>query len=236
MASNSTEHVEEYQLDTDILYRFNYVTKFIGFDNEDVKAILESKDLVAPAVPIIVDAVYEKLFKFDITKRFFVKRNAGFEGKLDEFEELSDKNSEQIKFRKDMLSRYLVKLVTADYSDPNFVKYLDWVGKIHTDKAGSKSINVDYIHVNALMGYVSDVVINYIETQLKDDHENRTRTVRAFNKLFWIQNDLFTRHYVNDFANLPHKKQQQGFCHNWLAVAALGTLVGVAGYLIGTRK
>ncbi|KAL9655264.1 hypothetical protein ABK040_009038 [Willaertia magna] len=202
MASNNIEHIDEHQLESEILYRFNYVTKFMGFGDEDVKAILESKDLVAPAVPIIVDAVYEKLFTFDITKKFFMKRNAGFEGKLDNFDELNNKNSEQIKFRKDMLSRYLVKLVTADYSDPNFVKYLDWVGKIHTEKAGSKSINVDYIHVNALMGYVSDVVINYIETQLKDDGDKRIRTVRAFNKLFWIQNDLFARHYVNDFKHL----------------------------------
>lgn len=30
------------------------------------------------------------------------------------------------------------------------------------------------------------------------DLETKTAVIRAFNKLLWIQNDLFTRHYVID--------------------------------------
>lgn len=38
-------------------------------------------------------------------------------------------DSDQIKFRKDMLGKYLVKLVTADYNE-TFIKYLDWVALV----------------------------------------------------------------------------------------------------------
>jgi len=132
------EHIHDAKLFTDLSYRFQYVTKFIGFGQEDIDALHGAAPVVGPLVPTIVDLVYQKLFSFDVTKKTFIIRNDKFEGKVEEtLEQLDDKKSEQIKFRKEMLSKYLVKLVTADYSDPDFMKYLDWVGKIHTTKVCS---------------------------------------------------------------------------------------------------
>jgi hypothetical protein len=70
--------------------------------------------------------------------------------------------------RKLTLFRYLTRLVTADYNE-QFIRYLDRVGKIHTPKAGAKSINVEYIHVNALFGYVTDILFNVIMTSSLDE-------------------------------------------------------------------
>ncbi|EFC44676.1 predicted protein [Naegleria gruberi] len=191
--------IEEKQLFTDLQYRFSYVTKFIGFGEEDIKYIHESATVLAPLVPTVVDLVYKKLFSFDVTKRTFLVRNDQFEGKMEEnLDELDDKASEQIRFRKDMLSKYLVKLVTADYTSKAFVNYLDWVGKIHTAKAGNKDIIIDYIHINALFGYVSDVLLGTIATCKDLSEEQRVKTLLAFNKLLWIQNDLFAKYYVDD--------------------------------------
>ncbi len=100
---------------------------FADFGAADIAALKASAPLVAPLVPVIVDAVYTKLFAFDVTKKIFLKRNEGFAGSMAaSLEALDDKKDEQIKYRKDMLSKYLVKLVTADYDD-KFVAYLDWV-------------------------------------------------------------------------------------------------------------
>jgi hypothetical protein len=148
-------------------------------------------------VPAVVNAVYKKLFSFDITKNVFLKRNEGFHGSLAADSEHLTQDSEQIKFRKDMLSKYLTKLVTAEY-DAKFVKYLDHVGKIHTPKGGSKSINVEYIHCNALMGYVEDILINAVLEHKDVDMPTKVKLVRALNKLLWVQMDLFARYYVND--------------------------------------
>ena len=83
--------------------------------------------------------MYQKLFSFDITKAVFLKRNEGFKG-ADLPDDLSHLtlDSSQIKFRKEFLGKYLVKLVTAKYDD-NFINYLDWVGRIHTNTPEKKS-------------------------------------------------------------------------------------------------
>jgi hypothetical protein len=87
----------------------------------------------------------------------------------------------------------LVALVTRDY-DAKMVGYLDMVGKIHTPKAGSPDLDVPLVQMNALMGFVSDALTNVI-LGLGLDRDMEVKTLRAFNKLLWIQNDLITRHY-----------------------------------------
>jgi hypothetical protein len=49
--------------------------------------------------------------------------------------------------------------------------------------------------MNALMGFVSDALLNTIFS-LGLDRETEMRTARAFNKLLWVQNDLIGRHYA----------------------------------------
>ena len=48
--------------------------------------------------------------------------------------------------------------------------------------------------MNALMGFVSDALVGAI-LGFGLDRETEVRTLRAFNKLLWIQNDLINRHY-----------------------------------------
>ena len=75
------------------------------------------------------------------------------------------------------------------------VDYLDMVGKIHTDKAGSKEINVPLVQMNALMGFVADAFTATI-IGMKLDRDLEVKALRAFGKLLWIQNDLIVRHYA----------------------------------------
>jgi hypothetical protein len=83
--------------------------------------------------------------------------------------------------------------VTKDY-DGKMINYLDTVGKMHTPKAGSAELNVPLVQMNALLGFVSDALLNVI-LGLGLDRQAEIRTVRAFNKLLWLQNDLINRHY-----------------------------------------
>jgi hypothetical protein len=152
---------------------------------------------------VLVDAVYDKLFSYDSTKRHFVPRQSGYSGAVPENIESLEQNHEMIEFRKQHLGRYLVSLVTRDY-DAKMINYLDLVGKMHTPKAGSAELDVPLVQMNALMGFVADALTNVI-FGLKLDREAEIRTVRAFNKLLWLQNDLITRHYqasaaVGEFA------------------------------------
>jgi hypothetical protein len=187
------QRINEARLETDLEYRFGYLAEFMGFGPEDVAAIHAAAQKLAPLVPALVDAVYVKLFNFDATKRHFVPRQFGYEGAVPESVETLTLNHEQIRFRKQHLGRYLAALVTKPY-DKKMVNYLDFVGKIHTPKAGSSELNVPLVQMNALMGFVSDALVNTILT-LGLPREQELRTVRAFCKLLWLQNDLITRHY-----------------------------------------
>ena len=187
------QNIDEKQLESDLGYRFGYLTEFMGFSAEDIEAIHGAAPLLGPVVPSLVDAVYDKLFSCDATKRHFVPRQSGYEGAVPDDLDTLTQDHEMIKYRKQHLGRYLVRLVTQPY-DGKMVEFLDLVGKIHTPKAGSISLDVPLVQMNALMGFVADAILATIFS-LELDTETTARTARAFNKLLWLQNDLITRHY-----------------------------------------
>lgn len=187
------KHIDEEKLETDLSYRFEYLAEFIGITGDDLEAIHGAAGAIAPLVTGLVDAVYDQLFKYDCTKRHFVPRQHGFEGEIPESIETLTLDHEMIQFRKQHLGRYLETLVTKPY-DAKMVSYLDMVGKMHTPKAGSKNLNVPLIQMNSLMGFVSTALVSTI-LGLNLDRETEVKTLTAFNKLLWVQNDLIARHY-----------------------------------------
>lgn len=196
--TTTMKHIDEARLETDTQYRFAYLQEFIGLDGADVAAIHGAAPMLAPLVPGLVDAVYVKLFGYDATKRHFVPRQSGYEGPIPANIETLTLDAEQIKFRKQHLGRYLAALVTRPY-DGKMVEYLDMVGKIHTPKAGAKTLDVPLVQMNALLGWVADAIMATI-FGLGLDRETEVRTQRAFGKLLWLQNDLITRHYQDAHA------------------------------------
>jgi len=185
--------IDEARLESDLAYRIAYVTEFMGLSAEDISAVHAAAPLLAPVVPVLVDAVYDKLFSYDATKRHFVPRQSGYQGDVPESVEALRMSHEMIEFRKQHLGRYLAALVTRPYDDAMF-RYLDQVGKMHTPKAGSAQLNVPLVQMNALMGFVADAVTATIQS-FALDRETEARTIRAFGKVLWLQNDLISRHY-----------------------------------------
>ncbi len=96
--------IDEPKLETDLQYRFEYVAEFIGFGEQDVEAIHGAAGLLAPLVPGLVDAVYNKLFTYNATKRHFVPRQDGYEGELPTDIESLTQDHDIIKFRKQHLA------------------------------------------------------------------------------------------------------------------------------------
>lgn len=186
--------IDEPRLEADLGYRFEYLAEFMGFGEADIRAIHAAAPALAPLVPALVDAVYVKLYTYTATWRHFLPRQHGFEGQVPEDMAHLTPDHPQIAFRKQHLSRYLAALVTKPY-DGKMVEYLDMVGKIHTDKAGSKLIRVPLVQMNALMGFVADAFVSTI-LGLNLPRETEVATLRAFNKLLWLQNDMIVRHYA----------------------------------------
>jgi hypothetical protein len=121
---------------TDLPSRISYLRQFIDFSASDAAALHAAAPVVAPLVPVVVDAVYTKLLSFDITAAAFVPRQTGFTGEApSNVKDLSHEHP-QIRFRKDFLAQYLVKLVSMDYENLKSWEYLDKVAIMHTGKAG----------------------------------------------------------------------------------------------------
>jgi len=193
------KRIDEARLENDVDYRFAYLKEFMEFNTDDIAAIHGSAELLAPLVPALVDAVYVKLFNYDATKRHFVPPQEGYVGKLADDVETLSQGDEVIEFRKQHLARYLAALVTKPY-DAKMVQYLDFVGAMHTPSRGSAEVDVPLVQMNALLGFVADA-INATIFGLNLERETEQRTLRAFSKLLWLQNDLINRHYATAGAN-----------------------------------
>jgi hypothetical protein len=92
---------------------------------------------------------------------------------------------------------------TSDLSPTSpFWVYLNNVGIMHTGKPGFKhrakkpELRVEYIHMAALLGHVVDIVVGAVVEMSEIDNVMKSRVIRALNKVIWIQNDLFARHYI----------------------------------------
>lgn len=189
------QHIDEPRLESDLDYRFEYLAGFIGFGEDDIRHVHGAADALGPHVPALVDAVYDKLFQYDATKRHFVPKQTYWEGDAPIDIESLELDHPMIEFRKEHLGKYLIRLVTKPY-DGAMAKYLDNVGKMHTEKMGSEQLAIPLVQMNSLMGFVADAMTATIMS-LGLDRETEIATVRAFGKLLWIQNDLITRHYTH---------------------------------------
>ena len=187
------KHIDEARLESDLGSRCQSLAEFMEFGEAETSAIHGTAALIAPLVPGMVNSIYEKLHFYNATWRHFLPRQTGYEGAVATSLAEVSLDHEIIRFRKEHLGRYLAALVTRPY-DGKMVAYLDMVGKMHTPKAGSQELDVPLVQMNALLGFVSDVLTSTI-LGLGLDRAVEVQTLRVFNKLLWLQNDLINRHY-----------------------------------------
>lgn len=185
--------IDEQRLEVDPVYRFEYLAEFIGFEPADADAVQSVAMYLGPMIPELVERTYERLLNYDATARHFLPRQSGFDGAPPTDLKTLSSSHPQIQFRKEHLARYLSTLLGRT-CDAKLVPYLDMVGKIHTPQAGNKEISVPLVQMNALMGFLSDVLLDVLFSLPLEPSEKST-VIRAFNRLLWIQNDFITRHY-----------------------------------------
>ena len=191
------EKVDAAQLNTDVQYRFAYLSKFLNFTKDDISVLNKIAPALVPLVPTVVDAIYGNLFSFDITKRIFAEHKVHFEGNTTTSPGSLDLTPERITFVKDMLAVYLKKVLTQADWDKGFLEYLSHLGKVHANKAESKNVDVSYIFMNATLAFGENILLNAILTNnLGLDENTKKAAILAINKFFWIQNDFFTMHYI----------------------------------------
>ncbi|EXJ74629.1 uncharacterized protein A1O5_02926 [Cladophialophora psammophila CBS 110553] len=173
---------------------------------KDGKLIEACKPVLAPIVTNVVDAVYDHLLKYDITAASFAPKQSQ-EGVTAEAN-VRDLHAghENIRYRKDFLQGYLVRLVSNHDWTPEskFWEYIDMVGKVHTGSTDSglkhrknrPALFVEYREVNLLLGWVENAVTDIVMGVEGLELQTKVDVLKALNKFWWIQNDLFARHYI----------------------------------------
>ena len=199
------EHIDGDRLQSDLRYRYEYLCKFLNFTSDDIGIINEFSIQILPMIPVIVDRVYRKLFQYDITKNYFVLRNDGFEGHLKDPQSLT-LDSVQMTYRRDMLSGYLKRLFLQHQWTDEFLQYLSRIGRLHTNKAGEQSINVDFVHIHLTLSHIEHLMNDFIWPMENIEQKKKKDLLMAINKVFRIQADLFLLHYLQP--NETNKCQQ----------------------------
>ncbi|CCM05568.1 uncharacterized protein FIBRA_07795 [Fibroporia radiculosa] len=199
-----TQEVDPILLKNSLDDRIAYLTDFLNFTSHDQDVILKVAPSVHDIIPSLVDDMYAKLFEFDITKKVFMTRNHGFDGPLPEKLEDLALDSAQIVFMKAWARRVL----TADYSSGKTWAYMDKVGIMHTGVSpfkhqrtmGIAPLNVPYRDCALTLGFVQNILQTAILRLPEETASMQTKVdaVAAINKVIWIQNDLFSRHYIGE--------------------------------------
>ncbi|KAJ3551956.1 hypothetical protein NM688_g4414 [Phlebia brevispora] len=203
-----TQEVDPQLIKTSLDDRIAYLTDFLNFTSHDSDTIRKVAPLVNDIIPGLVDDLYAKLFEFDITKKVFMTRNQGFDGPLPSKLEDLTLDSAQITFRKVFMKSWARRVLTSDYSNGKTWAYMDKVGIMHTGHSpfkhqktmGIKPLNVPYRDCALTLGWVQ-TILNTAILQLPDNVASltlKTDAVTAVNKVIWIQNDLFSRHYIDE--------------------------------------
>ncbi|KAJ3364076.1 hypothetical protein GGF31_000613 [Allomyces arbusculus] len=197
------KHIDRTKLYTDVTYRVQYVSDFLDFGPDDRALISMAAPLLAPHIPAIVDNVYKTLLSYDITAQSFLHTMENYHGQVIRKLDSLNVESELIRFRKNIFKRYLVCTMLGTEQDQTMIQYMDWVALIHTTNTSKhSSINIEYIHINALMAHLTGALIETLAT-LGLPQDTLRRTQAAFNKLMWVQSDLFALYYAYDGNEIP---------------------------------
>jgi len=207
--SDTMEHIDGALISRDLPTRMRYMQSFLQWDPAKDGPLIEAcKPVLAPLVNDVVDAVYDHLLKYDITAATFAPAQST-DGLSVNVQELHREHA-NIKFRKDFLKGYLVRLVSNHDWTPEskFWDYIDKVGKAHTGtldsglkhRKGKPPLFVEYRDVNLLLGWVENAVTDIVMGVEALDIKTKVDVLKALNKYWWLQNDLFARHYVNELS------------------------------------
>ena len=63
-------------------------------------------------------------------------------------------------------------------------------------RAKRPKLQVDYIHMSLLLGHLMSLLIDEILMMEGLDRKFKRGLLKAVNKMLWVQNDLFGRHYL----------------------------------------
>ena len=190
------ETIDEARLEKDVYYHFRYVARFIDFEAEDLRTLQEVAPRLIERFEPIVEEIYERFRAFDATWRHFSVPSTGcpitMASQRRHMEGLAVDHG-TVLFRRHKLLKYFRFILVRPF-DHHTVRHFDQMARKHRGASASAPMRIPLVQMNAFMAFIADrVTVALLDLGL--DREQECATLRAIQKLLWLQTDLITRHY-----------------------------------------
>ncbi len=163
--------------------RMRFMMEFVGFQDADRQALLESVEVLGPVLPGLLDALYEHLLSYDDTRRIFL----GPRGEVD---------PAYIEIRKEHLTQWLLRTAGVSGDPASLAGYVQEVGRRHTGVAGEPGRVVPPRYMVGLTAFVQSAIWNALFTALPDKPQDARRFGQAWSKMLMVQLELFLKMMV----------------------------------------
>jgi hypothetical protein len=161
--------------------RLEFLEAFVGFTDDDWKALRDSVEVLGPKLPAVLDALYEHLLSFDDTKRIFI----GKKGEVD---------PHYLAVRKEHLTDWVLKTVgSKDFGREEFAAYLVNVGRKHTGVEGESQRVVPPRYMVALTGFIQSALWSTLFAAIPERPNDVLRMGNAWSKMMVMQLEIFLK-------------------------------------------
>ncbi|RJE22088.1 hypothetical protein PHISCL_05594 [Aspergillus sclerotialis] len=188
------QHASRKDLYTSFAKRTAYVQAFINFSREDIAVFNRGSKYLRAAIPTLAHRLYEKMLEFDITARALRTRDTVSDAPVDSYFTI---DSPHVQRRKIFWRWYLTRFL-SDPSQLEYWQYLEKVGTMHTGQILIHPLTIEYVHMNACLGYLQQLLLETISENEEMPITFKFALIRSISKILCVQNDLIAKGRVRD--------------------------------------
>ena len=164
---------------------FRYMVDFVGFTEEDTRAIKQSGLIIEKHLPSIVGDFYTHLLRYPPTREHFIRKD----GTVDQ----------------DYLQKRMLHLTNfwrrtaGGVFDEEYARYIDYVGRAHTSHGADPNIYIAERYVIGQVGFIQHAISSALHTDLHEYNPDlEVRASRAWNLLLMVILEMLARAYYDE--------------------------------------
>lgn len=167
---------------------FRYMAEFVGFTDEDARAIRQSGLIIEKHLPQIIANFYTNLLQYPPTRKIFQKRDGSVDNAYLELRMMHQAN--------------FWRRTAGGVYDDDYARFVDYVGRAHTSRGADPHVYIAERYVIGMVGFVQHAIISALIQELHDyDDDLENRAIRAWNMLCMVILEMLARAYGEEQAS-----------------------------------
>jgi nitrite reductase/ring-hydroxylating ferredoxin subunit len=164
---------------------FRHMSEFIGFKEEDAKAIRETGLVIEKFIPEIVAQFYTHLLGYLPTRKHFLTAD----GTVDQ---------DYLQLRMHHLTNFWRRTASGVFDD-DYARYIDYVGRAHTSHGADPNIYIAERYVIGQVGFMQHAISQALTKELHEiDPDLEMQALRAWNLLMMVILEMLSRVYSDE--------------------------------------